>query len=137
MSTQSPVPHPLLTDEEDADLRRAIAATINYHAFDTSSEMADFDMADAIMDTNLAASSAGVATTVANIVAQREAAAHAEGVRQGHAEAREGIAAAIRGREVHLHRSETDLNDCTDGCGWLNWTARLAEGWQPGEGDES
>lgn len=83
MSTVNPRPERVtLTDEEREALARSVAATINYHSFDAAAETADFDMADAILDTNLAATSAGLAVTVERILTDRlaeaEQAARAE-----------------------------------------------------------
>lgn len=73
MSTDTPRPKRVtLSDEEREVLARSVAATINYHSFDAAAETADFDMADAILDTNLAATSAGLAVTVERILAGRE-----------------------------------------------------------------
>ena len=71
------------------EFRRAISAAINFHSFDACCEMADFDMADAIVDTEIAASAPGGFRAA---LAQRDAAVRAE--------VGERIASAIEARRM-------------------------------------
>lgn len=69
--TAQGVPGVTLTEVEREALGRSVAAVINRHSWDAAAETADFDMADAILDDNHAASSVGLVLTVERIIAAR------------------------------------------------------------------
>ena len=133
MSTDTPRPGRVtLSDEEREALARSVAATINYHSFDAAAETADFDMADAILDTNLAATSAGLVMTVERILAAREQALREEIAGQGEIIARVRDLLEVLdnsddgGRIVWASGLEAPVSDLRDG---LRRALAVTEEW--------
>lgn len=83
-----------LSAEDYKQVHRAIEAAVNYHSFDAHLEMADFDVANAILDTTTAASApGGLAAAVERIKADAVDAALTEVERRINAQVRYGSVA--------------------------------------------